>query len=238
MAQGGRHREKIWPLCLMPYALCRLCCLSHLIKQPALDGLMSREVSFLTSAFKPDQFPPPNRPEVAFAGRSNVGKSSLINRLVERKKLAKTSSQPGKTRSINFFSVEDSFYLADLPGYGYAAVSRKIRQGWKHLVEAYLTRRPNLKAVVVIIDIRRGPGDPDRELLNWLRAYEIRTLLVLTKADKVSGGSAKQRLDLLSRQLEGLDHPLLFSAKTGQGRAELWKRLYEAIEMKPPVQTD
>jgi len=201
---------------------------------------MAREVSFLTSAFKPDQFPPPNRPEVAFAGRSNVGKSSLINKLVERKKLAKISSQPGKTRSINFFSVENSFYLADLPGYGYAAVSRKIRQGWKHLVEAYLTRRPNLKAVVVIIDIRRGPGDADRELLNWLRAHEIRTVIVLTKADKISGGKAKQRVDLISQQLaeEGLDHPLRFSAKTGQGKDELWKRLCEEIEMKPSVQPD
>jgi GTP-binding protein len=192
---------------------------------------MSREVSFVTSAFKPDQFPPPDRPEVAFAGRSNVGKSSLINRLMERKNLAKISSQPGKTKSINFFSVENSFYLADLPGYGYAAVSRTIRQGWKHLVEAYLTRRPNLKAVVVIIDIRRGPGDADRELLNWLRAHKIRTVIVLTKADKVSGGKARQRGDLISQELaeEGLDHPLRFSAKTGQGKDELWKRIHEAI---------
>jgi len=201
---------------------------------------MSVQAFFITSAFKPDQFPPPNRPEIAFAGRSNVGKSSLINRLVERKKLAKTSSQPGKTRSINFFSVENSFYLADLPGYGYAAVSRKIRQSWKHLVEAYLTRRPNLKAMVVIIDIRRGPGDADRELLNWLRAHEIRTLPVLTKADKVSGARAKQRGDLISRKLaeEGLGHSLNFSAKTGQGKDELWKRLYEVIEMKGPVKPD
>jgi GTP-binding protein len=192
---------------------------------------MSREVSFVTSAFKPDQFPPPDRPEVAFVGRSNVGKSSLINRLMERKNLAKISSQPGKTKSINFFSVENSFYLADLPGYGYAAVSRTIRQGWKHLVEAYLTRRPNLKAVVVIIDIRRGPGDADRELLNWLRAHKIRTVIVLTKADKVSGGKARQRGDLISQELaeEGLDHPLRFSAKTGQGKDELWKRIHEAI---------
>jgi len=192
---------------------------------------MSREVSFVTSAFKPDQFPPPDRPEVAFAGRSNVGKSSLINRLMERKNLAKISSQPGKTKSINFFSVENSFYLADLPGYGYAAVSRTIRQGWKHLVEAYLTRRPNLKAVVVIIDIRQGPGDADRELLNWLRAHKIRTVIVLTKADKVSGGKARQRGDLISQELaeEGLDHPLRFSAKTGQGKDELWKRIHEAI---------
>lgn len=201
---------------------------------------MSREVSFLTSAFQSEQFPPPDRPEIAFAGRSNVGKSSLINRLVERRNLAKISSRPGKTRSINFFSVQNSFYLADLPGYGYAAVSRKVRQGWKRLVEAYLTRRPNLKAVVLIIDMRRGPGDTDRELLNWLRAYEIQTVIVLTKADKVSKGRAKQQVDLISQQLAegGLDHPLTFSAKTGQGKGELWKRMLEVAEAKTKMKTD
>ena len=224
----------------MPYALCRLFCLTHLVKQSACKQLMSREASFIKSAFQPEQFPPPDRPEIAFAGRSNVGKSSLINRLVERRNLARISSLPGKTRSINFFSVENTFYLADLPGYGYAAVSRKVRQSWKRLVEAYLTRRPNLKAVVVIIDIRRGPGDTDLELLNWLRAYEIRTVIVLTKADKVSRGKAKQRVDLISQQLAegGLDHPLTFSAKTGQGKGELWKRMQEVLEMKPPTHTD
>jgi len=201
---------------------------------------MAREASFVTSAFKPDQFPPPDRPEVAFAGRSNVGKSSLINRLVERRNLAKISSQPGRTRSINFFSVENSFYLADLPGYGYAAVSQKVRQGWKHLVEAYLPRRPNLKAVVVIIDIRRGPGDADLELLNWLRTYEIRTVIVLTKADKVSSGRARQRVDLIAQQLaeKGLDQPLAFSAKTGRGKDELWKKINHILGNYPTGLSD
>ena len=201
---------------------------------------MSREASFLTSAFQPGQFPPPDRPEVAFAGRSNVGKSSLINRLMERRNLARISSRPGRTRSINFFSVENTLYLADLPGYGFAAVSQEVRQGWKRLVEAYLTRRPNLKAVVVIIDIRRGPGGADLELLNWLRACKIRTIIVLTKVDKVSRGRAKQRVDLISQQLAegGLDHPLTFSAKTGQGRGELWSRIQEAVESEQRTQTD
>ena len=201
---------------------------------------MSREASFLTSAFQPEQFPPADRPEVAFAGRSNVGKSSLINRLVERRNLARISSRPGRTRSINFFSVENTLYLADLPGYGFAAVSQEVRQGWKRLVEAYLPRRPNLKAIVVIIDIRRGPGDGDLELLNWLRACNVKPIIVLTKIDKVSRGKAKGRVDLISRQLAegGLDQPLTFSAKTGQGKDELWKRLYEVIEMKPPVNPD
>jgi len=191
---------------------------------------MSREVSFITSAFQPEQFPPPEKPEIAFAGRSNVGKSSLINKLVERKNLARTSSQPGRTRSINFFSAHNAFYLADLPGYGYAAVSRKVRQSWKHLVEAYLLSRENLKAVVVIIDIRRGPADADLELLNWFRAYQLPTVIVLTKADKLSRGKAKQQTDLISHQLAqtGFSQPLAFSAKTGQGKREIWKRIWEA----------
>ncbi|RLB28678.1 MAG: YihA family ribosome biogenesis GTP-binding protein [Deltaproteobacteria bacterium] len=193
---------------------------------------MPQEVSFVTSAFQSEQFPPADRPEIAFAGRSNVGKSSLINKLVGRKNLAKISARPGRTRSINFFSVENFLYLADLPGYGYAAVSQKMRQSWKRLVEAYLTTRPNLKAVVLIIDIRRGPEGADIELLNWLRAYEIRTVIVLTKADKVSRGRAKQRVDLILQQFAegGVDRPLIFSAKTGQGKSELWSRIQEAIE--------
>jgi GTP-binding protein len=201
---------------------------------------MPQEVSFVTSAFQPEQFPPSDRPEIAFAGRSNVGKSSLINRLMERRNLARISSRPGRTRSINFFSVEDTIYLADLPGYGYAAVSQKVRQSWKRLVEAYLTRRPNLKAVVVIIDIRRGPGGADLELLNWLRACEIRTIIVLTKSDKVSRGRAKQRVDLVSQQLAegGLNHPLAFSAKTGRGKGELWSKIQEAVATEPRTPTD
>ncbi|MFW6147291.1 MAG: ribosome biogenesis GTP-binding protein YihA/YsxC [Thermodesulfobacteriota bacterium] len=192
---------------------------------------MFQEVSFIISAFRPEQFPSPEKPEIAFAGRSNVGKSSLINKLVERKNLARTSSRPGRTRSINFFSVQNAFYLADLPGYGYAAVSRKVRQSWKHLVEAYLLSRENLKAVVVIIDIRRGPADADLELLNWFRAYQLPTVIVLTKADKLSRGKAKQQTDLISQQLAhtGFSRPLAFSAKTGQGKEEIWKRIWEAI---------
>jgi GTP-binding protein len=226
----------------MSYAPCRLFCLTHPIKQSVCKKRMPQEVSFVTSAFRPEQFPPPDRPEVAFAGRSNVGKSSLINRLVERKNLARTSSRPGRTRSVNFFSVENTLtlYLADLPGYGYAAVSQKVRRSWKRLVEDYLTRRPNLKAMVVIIDIRRGPGDGDLALLNWLRAWKIQTIIVLTKVDKISRGKVKQRVALISHQLEedALNHLLAFSAKTGQGLDELWIRIQEALETEPRTQTD
>ncbi len=185
------------------------------------------EAAFLKSANDSKQFPPPDRPEVAFAGRSNVGKSSLINRLLNRRGLAHTSSRPGKTRLINFFSVDKSLYIADLPGYGYASVSRETRQGWKRLVEIYLTGRPLLTSVVVIMDIRRGPGQGDLELLHWLREKDIKRIIVLTKADKVSKGELKGRMDRIADILsgKGFDKPLAFSAMTGQGKKELWTHI-------------
>lgn len=190
------------------------------------------EFSFIKSATQPKQFPPPDRPEVAFAGRSNVGKSSLINRLVKSSKLARTSSRPGRTRSINFFSVGSTLCLTDLPGYGYAEAPLELRRRWKGLVESYLKGRGNLKAVVVIIDIRRELEERDVDLLNWLKAWQIETVIVLTKADKLSKGQVKRQLELTSRRLKkkGFDqHPIVFSAKTGSGRQELWKMINEMV---------
>ncbi|MBE9574523.1 MAG: YihA family ribosome biogenesis GTP-binding protein [Proteobacteria bacterium] len=192
---------------------------------------MPMEFSFLKSAVRPEQFPPPDRPEVAFAGRSNVGKSSLINRLVNSPKLARTSSRPGRTRAINFFSVGKVFCLTDLPGYGYAEVPLNVRRNWKVLVDSYLKKRLNLKSVVVILDIRRNPAQGDLDLLHWLRTFEIKTIIVLTKTDKLSKIKAKRQLDLISTQLtkEGFAKPILFSAKTGQGRQELWEKINEIV---------
>lgn len=189
------------------------------------------EFSFLKSAVRPEQFPPPDRPEVAFAGRSNVGKSSLINRLVNSPKLARTSSRPGRTRAINFFSVGKVFCLTDLPGYGYAEVPLNVRRNWKVLVDSYLKKRLNLKSVVVILDIRRNPAQGDLDLLHWLSAFEVKTIIVLTKTDKLSKIKAKRQLDLISTQLtkEGFAKPILFSAKTGQGRQELWEKINEIV---------
>jgi len=189
------------------------------------------EVSFFKSANLPEQFPPADRPEIAFAGRSNVGKSSLINRLVNSRKLARTSSSPGRTRSINFFSVGKTLFLTDLPGYGYAGVPLHIRRDWKKLVETYLKKRSNLKAVVVIIDIRRKLSEGDLDLLNWLKVFQIKPIIVLTKIDKLSKSQANKQIDSISNQLieEGFGLPIAFSAKTGQGKQEIWERINETF---------
>jgi len=187
------------------------------------------DVSFLKSAFKKGQYPAADRPEVAFAGRSNVGKSSLINTLVNRKKLARTSSTPGRTQSINFFRFGRSLYLVDLPGYGFARVPVKVKKSWQQMVESYLKSRETLKAVVLILDIRRDLASGDIDLIEWLKHYNIPPIIVLTKADKVSRQQAKQRAGLIVGQLAGIspDEPVVFSAKTRQGRDELWEKIRE-----------
>jgi GTP-binding protein len=194
------------------------------------------DVEFLTSAFKEGQYPAPDRPEVAFAGRSNVGKSSLINVLVNRKNLARTSATPGRTQSINFFCFGQSLYLVDLPGYGFARVPVKVKQSWQEMVESYLKKRETLKAVVVIIDIRRDSAAGDMGLLHWLNHYNIHPVVVLTKADKLSRQQARRRAGLLAGQLAGTfpDEPIVFSAKTRQGREEIWKRIRASAGLLDP----
>lgn len=176
------------------------------------------------------QYPPTDKPEVAFAGRSNVGKSSLLNVLVNRKGLARTSSTPGRTQSINFFSVDERLTFVDLPGYGYARVSRDTQRSWGKMVETYLRKRSNLKAVVVILDIRRDPNQGDLDLLEWLRSFGRRPIVVLTKADKLSRSRSRQRASEISARLEPIctSPPVIFSAKTREGREEIWKGIREA----------
>jgi GTP-binding protein len=189
------------------------------------------QISFLVSAFRENQYPPPEKPEVAFAGRSNVGKSSLINVLLNRKKLARTSSTPGRTQAINFFSVDNRFYVVDLPGYGFARAPMKVRASWGKMTETYLSSRANLKAVVVIIDIRRGPGDMDMDLLHFLGRFGKKAVAVLTKADKLSKQQCRSRFSEIAGQLAGrIDGvPTLFSAKTREGRGEIWSRVLDAM---------
>jgi GTP-binding protein len=190
------------------------------------------DAAFLKSAFQESHYPPPDKTEVAFAGRSNVGKSSLLNILVNRKKLARTSSTPGRTQSLNFFLVDGRFYFVDLPGYGYARVSLEVKKSWRGMVETYLRNRPNLKAVVVIVDIRRDLEEEDRALIEWLEQERKNVILVLTKIDKITRSERDSRVRRMEKDLSGVvsAKPILFSAKTREGRKEIWDRLLSLMK--------
>jgi GTP-binding protein len=196
--------------------------------------MLIKSAEFVTSAVRPQQYPAAELPELAFAGRSNVGKSSLINTLVSRRKLVQTSSTPGKTRLINFFRVNDALMLVDLPGYGYARVSEEERRKWRPMIERYLSSRENLKAVVVILDIRRAPNEEDAQLLDWLARREIASILVVTKADKLSKTAQLKQLKIIAGALEtDPDDLVLFSSKSRQGRDVLWRTLVELATAPP-----
>jgi GTP-binding protein len=185
-----------------------------------------KTAQFITSAVKPAQYPPPDFPEVAFAGRSNVGKSSLINTLVNRKRLVKTSGTPGRTQLINFFLVNGALSLVDLPGYGYAKVPPAVKKKWGPMIETYLSTRPGLAAVVMLMDIRRTPRQEEFHLFQWLAHYAIPVIPVLTKADKLSKTKQKKQLQAIARVLDMGDPELiLFSAKSRLGREHLWQRV-------------
>jgi GTP-binding protein len=190
------------------------------------------DASFILSAVNEGQYPEPSLPEIAFAGRSNVGKSSLINTLVNRRNLAKASSQPGRTRMINFFAVDGRIVLVDLPGYGFARVPPAEKAAWKVMVENYLRLRTNLRGVVVILDIRRDVSQMDLDLISWLNYYALPQIPVLTKADKLSRNEAAKRQAAISRQLasHGIGiKPALFSAKTRLGKEELWRAILDLL---------
>jgi GTP-binding protein len=196
--------------------------------------MLIKSAEFVISAVRPQQYPAEELPEFAFAGRSNVGKSSLINTLVSRRKLVQTSSTPGKTRLINFFRVNDALMFVDLPGYGYARVSQEERLKWRPMIEKYLSSRENLKAVVLILDIRRTPNEEDAQLLNWLARREIAAILVVTKTDKLSKTSQAKQLRIIAEALEiDADELVLFSAKSRQGRDVLWRTLVDMATAAP-----
>ena len=190
------------------------------------------DAAFLKSAFQESHYPPPDKSEVAFAGRSNVGKSSLLNILVNRKNLARTSSTPGRTQALNFFLVDGRFYFVDLPGYGYARVSLEVKKSWRGMVETYLRNRPNLKAVVVIVDLRRDLEEEDRALIEWLEQEGKNVIAVLTKVDKLTRSERQSRVRQMEKDLSGVvsAKPILFSAKTGEGRKEIWDRLLSLMK--------
>jgi GTP-binding protein len=181
---------------------------------------------FVTSAVQPDQYPPAKLPEVAFAGRSNVGKSSLINTLINRRHLVKTSATPGRTQLINFFDVNGEITFVDLPGYGYARVPAAVRKKWGPMIETYLSTRKTLKGVVIILDIRRLPREEERNLIGWLEHFSIPEILVLTKTDKLSKTQTIKHQNAIVQALEvQRESTILFSAKTRQGTDAVWDEI-------------
>jgi GTP-binding protein len=180
---------------------------------------------FMVSAAAAKQFPAPVLPEIAFLGKSNVGKSSLINALLNRKSLVKTSATPGKTRQVNFFLINGRFRFVDLPGYGFARVPKPERLAWQKLCESYLVGRSNLLGVVMIVDIRHVPAELDREMKAWLDHIGIRTVIVATKADKLSRSAIARAQQDVAAALALADPPPAVSAKSHLGRDVLWKKI-------------
>lgn len=191
---------------------------------------------FIKSIVDVNQIPEPRYPEIAFAGRSNVGKSSLINTLLNRKKLALTSSSPGKTRLINFFDVNESLYLVDLPGYGFAKVSKAERKNWKRMIELYITGSAHLKGIIHLIDCKVGPTQLDLEMIDWLHHLQKPVLIVATKADKISKSKVNYFLKNYAHTLELADSSQLvpFSAVTKQGKKEIWKAINDLVTKDKP----
>lgn len=193
--------------------------------------MIIKSADFVKSAVKPSHYPPAIFPEIAFSGRSNVGKSSLINTLVNRKRLVKTSSTPGRTQLINFFNINNAFFFVDLPGFGYAKVPKSIKKTWGPMVETYLSTRKTLKGVVLILDIRRVPGAQDLEFIEWLRYYAIPSILILTKADKLSK-SKQMNQHIANTKILGVDRNdlILFSAKSRMGKDAIWAAIEQLID--------
>ena len=189
-----------------------------------------KNAAYVKSVVDLKSLPQDRLPEVAFAGRSNVGKSSALNKLVNVKGLAKTSSTPGKTRMINFFLVNNNLYFVDLPGYGYARAPKSMQKSWGKLVEDYLKARENLKGTVLLVDSRRGLLEPDLQLLEWLDHYGKNKLVVLTKKDKLSRSAALESARNTSDALKlDADSLVLFSAKTGEGKDQILNWIQQVI---------
>ena len=188
--------------------------------------MKAKAATFITSATRPAHYPPPTLPEFAFAGRSNVGKSSLINMLVGVSNLARTSNTPGRTQLLNWFRIETgsaTFAFVDLPGYGYAKVPHAIRDNWRPMVESYLTQREVLRAVIVLIDARRGAESEEHDLVDWLKAEQIRAQVVLTKTDKIAKAKRKPMAVQVRRELGLSRDPVMTSAHNGEGLADMWR---------------
>ena len=197
--------------------------------------MLIKSAQFITSAVKPSQYPEPTFPEVAFAGRSNVGKSSLLNVLVNRKSLVKTSKTPGRTQLINLFLVNQSLSLVDLPGYGYAKVPAAIKRTWGPMIETYLSGRDTLTSVVLIMDIRRMPREHEFNFIDWLTEQRLPCIPVLTKTDKLSKTrQMKQRFSIAKLLGMRPDQLILFSSKNRSGLLEVWRIIEHHLKGREP----
>ncbi|MFF3023509.1 ribosome biogenesis GTP-binding protein YihA/YsxC [Gottfriedia sp. NPDC057948] len=176
------------------------------------------------SAVRPNQYPDTQFPEIALAGRSNVGKSSFINKMLNRKALARTSSKPGKTQTLNFFLINEQLFYVDVPGYGYAKVSKKEREAWGKMIETYITSREQLRAVILLVDLRHSPTEDDVMMYDFLKHYQIPVIIVATKADKIPKGKWDKHAKVVREklQIEEGDELILFSSETGMGKEKAW----------------
>ncbi len=191
--------------------------------------MIVKKAEHVITAVKPNQYPAEGLPEIAFAGRSNVGKSSIINTLVNRKSLARVGATPGKTRQINFYNVNDSFFLVDLPGYGFANVSKEMKASWENIIDTYLySRKENyLKCIALLVDIRHAPSKDDITMFQWLKGFGLNTIVIATKADKVSRSQIKLRVDDIKKtlQLAKEDKVIPFSSEKRIGIEEAWREI-------------
>lgn len=190
-----------------------------------------KQSRFITSAVKKSQYPEPKLPQVAFVGRSNVGKSSLINSLTNMKKLAKVSSTPGKTRLINFFLINEEFYLVDLPGYGYAKVSKEEKKNWGNVIENYLKENEDLRKIVLLVDSRHKPTDEDVLMYNFIKYFKYETIVVATKSDKISKSQFQKNIQIIkdTLKMESSDKICIFSSLNKNGRDELIDEIFQDI---------
>ncbi|MCZ0702423.1 GTP-binding protein [Natronobacillus azotifigens] len=185
------------------------------------------KAEIVISAVAPKQYPSEGLPEFALAGRSNVGKSSFINKMINRKALARTSSKPGKTQTLNFYLINDFFHFVDVPGYGYAKVSKTERAAWGKMLETYFSERENLKAALLIVDIRHQPTADDQTMYDFFKHYQIPVIVVATKLDKIKKGQVAKQIKQVREtlDLDSSDQIIPFSSETAQGKEEAWKAI-------------
>ena len=189
--------------------------------------MIVHNVELVISAVRPDQYPEDGLPEFALAGRSNVGKSSFINKMIGRKSMARISSKPGKTQTLNFYKIEEQLFYVDVPGYGYAKVSKSEREAWGKMIERYITDREQLKAVIQIVDLRHAPSREDVAMYDFMKHYNIPCIVIATKADKIPKGKWDKHKKVVRETLEmdKRDPLIVFSSETGLGKDAAWQEI-------------